>query len=772
MNKSKLTYSFCINKVDKTTTIDTLLNITKRKEHVIYRSSSTQDNINISYVTSKDTNSKENLAIRDRSYALTENKIPYQFEYQEKTGTQFYITAEQFLLTDIFVPETATQPSIPLFYKHKLINYNYLLTDYTNLSLIAYEFVDKNFSKINNNEYYLDQNTGDLYNNIKNYYDSILGEYDITYIKYTVKNTVTSETNVYCELINNQRVYILATWNDIDEYSSLKMYGATYDGIVYRGKTYFIEEVTGTNYFRITLATNQLYAYQETSSSKIYLLKPDVINTDLPWYIRINNGKFLANIRNNSNGDSASFKYYIAEYNNQNFYPYPPYKHHINKECIWLNKNIIKSQIENIYQDDSTFFIDILVYDYEENLKYALTNDSSKIGTYCLDTILYTDDIKSIDCLNGIIELNIDILDTDIIKINCYTEETNFEYTGLDFNPLSNADILKYRTIFYTIPETTGVTSFDKSVHYLLVNEDGLITYSSQADDGLPIHNSTTRLLLEDFDTNGNPKHDLYYDNPSTASGLFYRYGGDYESFIDQFNFIDKYSVESQITYEKLATWSGLIGDNELIANFEDNPHILILGEVAVGPSINSELLSNYDVRMRGGGIKDDLESAAIDLQKEVAFYWDKNSSIPYPSACTLMIEYPRYLLEENGGEWTHDEIKQVIEKHMMFGNYPVARQYGNLDPVVTNINTNYTTNSADITWPKYEASSYNLYYWKIKENQINSITGIEESIAINNTITMSGLNTNTDYLFYIESVDSENTIYKGPIYKFNIKES
>ena len=118
------------------------------------------------------------------------------------------------------------------------------------------EFADYDLTSISLDEYSLDTATGKLYNNIENSYSDSDQSFNVTFVKYTVKETSgsTQTTSVYHELISNEAVYQQASFDDIDEF-----------GYILSGrKKYIIEQLPGLSYYLVTLPTSALYSYKET----------------------------------------------------------------------------------------------------------------------------------------------------------------------------------------------------------------------------------------------------------------------------------------------------------------------------------------------------------------------------------------------------------------------------------------------------------------------------------------------------------------------------
>jgi hypothetical protein len=754
--------SFTVENVPFTEDLDVSLCIKKRKERLIYKTLSSKDNINISYVLSNTTTPQNNLAISDRSTYLVQNRIPSTIGYTTFTGSTFVIAVDKFLITDQFTTETPTQPSVPLFYSHTLRYFNSDLSDFSSRSLLSLEFSDYLFSKRVVTEYVTDLTTGKVYNNLENTYDISTTDFDVTYVKYTVRVTDTSTTpatitvNVYHELLDNNPIYLEADFEDLDEWGSL----------LSGHKVFLVETLPGGEYFTITLPSVDNYAYKEVPTSRIKALPPHAIDIYSPWYVNVTNGSFITNLQNGMDSWSI-YKYYIGEFTSQLYDPYPPYKRYLEQRAVWLNENLVKVPSTNIENDSTiSLFIDVLVKDEEGTLRYAYTNNPSKIDTVYSSSLDWTDGILSVDGLNGFIEVSDSLADTDKIYVTYYSTEEVYELSQVDFNPISNTQILGERVVVYVVPEGVTTGELDQTLYYIVVNEEGKVTYSSQAEEGSLLLGSTHRLLNEDFNSDGTPKHTIYYDVDSTLSGLHAVYSGEFTQFLNDFSFVDKYTVESILTPAYMTVTSGILTSGLMLQNIEQNPKFLLLADIVTGEAASPELATTIDVRVRGGGIKEESEDLALLQQPELLWNWDFNGRMPYPGAGSFYVEVPKEILTDYDGDFTLDQVRAIAGKHMQCGGYPVVRTYGVVEPVLTS----GVVGSGLVTcyWPSYgNEVTYDINY-SVQQytgfTQYNSDPMIDNPIG--NSKTMSGLATSTNYYVYVNA-NKNSYAYASPTYRF-----
>lgn len=747
MTLSILAHQLTVNSVPVTVDIPARINIKKRREQVIYRTLSNRDNINIAYLIGQQVTPNNSLVISDRSTSLVQNRILNTQTPTIVTAGSITLNVDKFLITDVFTEDTPTQLSVPLFFVHTLSNFNNSLNDFTHRTLLSIEFADYSLKPIQYSEYVLDTTTGKIYNNIENTYNDNTGDFDITFVKYTVKiqNGSSQTVEVYHELVSNESVYQQADFDDVDLYGNIKA------GL----KKYLIEQL-GDQQFLVTLPDVDTYAYKETPSSRLRILPPAATDIYTPWNVRITNGQFITSLQKTANS-FVNHKYQIAEFNAQAFFPFPPYKIQLEQRATWISNNLIHLPKNIASNTGLGLFVDITIRDRKRALKYVYSDDPNKIGTIFQGSIRYTNGILSIDQPGGFIELVDKVRDDDIITATYYTEENEYEFTPVDFNPTNNVDILNQRVVVYVNPETFQTGNLDRSLYYLLVNTLGEITFSSQvAENAGALDPATEKLFSEDFYADGTPRHTFYYDQESTASGLDVRASGINLGYVDEFSFIDKYTVES-VLLTSTVTPSGTA-----LENFVENPRFLVLGDIYVGESQSLSDLTIVDVREQGGGIKDEYRAEALQEQAEVAWYWDFNSRRPIPAMTAFMIEIPQTILTDHGGVFTRDQVMDIVQRHMDAGGYPVIKTYG-IDPVVTDLAV--ASGLFTIGWPSYGSSTtYNVYYSKsIDDNFIvaNSNPIVDNSSG--NEFTVSGLIGSTKYYVKVGAFDSDGDESFGP---------
>ena len=631
--------------------IDCSLNITKRREQVFYGSSLSTDTVGIAFTSSDPLTSDNNISIIDRSTSLTGNRVQ-EIDYTVIDGFDaFNIATDLFVVTDIFVTEDNTITPEPLFYQHTIsLEYlprtdsdSYDFSLQAGYRLINAEILDSFFQSIRLTEKYLDSSTGILYSNLQTEFNSTV-DYTIYYVKYTFTNG--TEVKTLIELLDNKPIYRLATYEDLD--GLLQIIG---DG----RKVYLLEDEG--EYFHVTLPSAGSYAFKPLSKARIKILSPPSSTSEDSWFVRISNGKFFQNI------NGSLYKYYIAEFLTQSFTPVAPIKNVQSEDSTILSKKLIKLDRENIYQDvDFELYVDIQISKSDGTGVAAFTTNPGIVGDIADNGIAFKQwslvnrtGIRSIDASIGIVDIEgLELKSSWIVTSDYSFEETNYEFTLFDLNPISNSEALTHKLVLFIDPES-GTTK-DSTLYYLKVDNSGKVTESNWAE----------------FDNDT----ELYSD----ATPLYYESYPDYLTPTSHHNFVDEFSVE--------ASTPNLI-------NF------LILGDLSAAEAQHVNELTKIDTRVRGGGIvasglQDYLNS---DATAETQWFWDVGywDGIPYPGNASYLVEVPVDILDGiDQGIFTQAQVRDIVSRHTAAGVYPVIKAYGvenqitNITPVLSGLILNW----------------------------------------------------------------------------------
>jgi hypothetical protein len=675
------------------TKIDVLLSIQKRKEFADYKAQASLKDVLLDYIESEPLSVGKNLSIVDHSATLVSNRLIDTSKYEVlEDGASLTVDTDRIAITDLFTIATATQSAAPLFFRHSIPTIHYDPTSghkIISLKILNSSLIEQSISNL-----LFDTETGYLYNNLESFYNEQDGTFETYYIQYSVKESVSS-VKTYLRLLDNELIYRIATLDDISPTGTLLQDGR---------KVYLSEELSGGT-FLITLPTSQRYAFRRLKNSRIAILAPAVTDIDLPWYLRVSDGKFFTTL------DSVAYKYHIAEIYTQQFVPYLPYRLARNVNGIILNQNILKLAHETIYENSvEALGLDILLYDENDSLKYALSTNESQYGLQAgLDAngVVISFDvlskgssrgIRSVDHRNGFADIQgLNLLDYTSASCVFYYECADLEINSVNINPIQNKEILDKHVILFLIPSLL-TEERDKSIYLFIVNEDGLVLDSDW--DVWAILNAAGDFLFL-----GTPPSWFVTAHPSATCS----------------NFTEIYSVMG-------------------------NGNYLILGEVFIKHSQSIQDLVLMDIRQQGGGISSD--SPLVD-SVEYPNCWDVGcfDGKPYPGPGNYLVELPSSVLEGATGKFKAPEIRNIVAKHTALGIYPIIRTYG-IDPRITSILPG--DQSLIISWTHHAPDVYyNIYISRSKDGpfSVANINPIQEGT---NLFTIETLTNDTTYFLYV----------------------
>ena len=616
---------------------DVFLNVVKRVEEVVYRSSVNSNSVNVSFVRNEELNSTDNLSIVDRSGSLQANRV-FDADFTVITDTDFFsIDTDNFIVTDIFVEASETILETPLFYKHILSTDNVSRVDVdngdytldTNIKLISLEILDQSLNILRISDKSIDYDRGILYSNLLSEFKDI-NDYTVYYVRYTINDNNIIRT--FVDLLDNEPVYKEAEFSDL----TLSL------TIIDDGRKVFLLEETEDG-FDITLPTESTYAYQVLSTSKIQILPPVSQTVDDPWFVKVSNGTFFTNIF------GSLYKYHVAEFSSQTFNPEPPIKYVSTEESTILSSNLIKLDQQNIETDeDLSLFISILINKANGDGAAALTTNPDLVDTIANNGTTWKQwdiadkiGIRSIDRSAGILDIEgVNLKSTWIVESTYYFKEKNYEFTSFNFNPITTQDAINHRISLFIDPDTI-LTNKTKTLYYLKIDQAGKVVESDWS-----LFSNTDQVYTVD-------SLPLYYD----AYPSFLPAGENHHVFIDEFS--------TEVT----PVTSGI-----------NTTEFLVLGDISVFNAQDISEVSLIDTRQRGGGITTSGYETVLGLQPEAQWYTDRGywDGVPYPGNASYLAEIPVDILDGTpSGIFTQSHIRDIVERHTVAGVYPLIRAYG-----------------------------------------------------------------------------------------------
>lgn len=692
------------------------------------------DAVKLAYVGSNELNVTNNLYINDKSDELWGNaKTKDIIEFISETNP-IDVKTQNFLVTQIYT-ESGLEKN-PLFFKY------IFQENASQINRNSIKIFDKDFIEIPENKYkieYLYNYNDDgvpesepsryvIYNDLENKYNKETGEIEVYFIQYTLSDTNTNVTI----LLDNEPAYLESTLDDIWPLTGqLKPWRTVYtleDGLSVR------------------MSKNIPTYVRYIETKRIKLDYPTNLTNIDSWQPKIINGKFT------SAYDNYSLIYEIKEFSDQSFNPIEPYKLSSRVLCKKISKNLIKFPNEQIKSGAVYSYIDIIISDQDGIEKYAITNNPEKEG---LDYVnfdterIYIDGTPlrwdtslflSIDKYNGIVHVDVDLLDTDLIYSNYTYLESSYVIKNLNLNPVFDNDAEKEIKVIYLIPSNCptnpSVSSQVKSINYLKVNRSGKIIATSQ--DGIGGNTKLNKeIKLTDTEgtslngilgmyyswtasTTSTKLQEIYYNNKIYVNSTINFPKTGWIKFIDNSTAsvdgsgitryakytkkTDTYLLLSNQELEVPDNSSGILIDSgatiELVNFIEERStnsnrvslyelnhrpstsvipvhysRYFILGEISINAPHKPSDSILYDIRVNGGGIKEDKYLEAKYKNERATWVNDKNkyNGQIYPGNAVIIVKLPESIKEQ----FSEDQIQDIIEENIPFGVMPVIEYYG-----------------------------------------------------------------------------------------------
>ena len=105
------------------------------------------------------------------------------------------------------------------------------------------------------------------------------------------------------------------------------------------------------------------------------------------------------------------------------------------------------------------------------------------------------------------------------------------------------------------------------------------------------------------------------------------------------------------------------------------HPEVILLGIIQVRENTDIESVVVMDARRPGGGLKEHISQESIE--KRVGYtsaFWDIGAfdGMAYYRNGVNIIRIPSYVLKDEGGYFSEDDIHKIVEKYIAYGNYPI----------------------------------------------------------------------------------------------------
>lgn len=718
MSIGSVSFNYTLNNFEVKKTFDTRINVKTELEYLRFGTKYTSEGLGLAYVSSPALNTEKNILLIDNSNTISSN-AKESIEENKYLTDDFETNYAGFYVSDVI--QMIDGVETPFYYWHDMTD----VLSFNNL-----EILDSNRNPVDPKLWVYFDETSKLgyqrrgvYSNLVCSIDSFKNSYEVFYIRYKDLTT-----NLVVEKLLDSKVYY--------EQASFLSERTKREYIITQLENQYTINIVfdSFNYSPTPSSSSQRFWLKRKSLSKIALKKPGNVSTSERWNLKVTPGDFYHN----------GHKYWVPEYYLQMFSPAFPYRLVKENKAIIVNKRLIYLEnhpIANLKIDG--YFIYIILKEANGTVKRCFTNDPNadtyitKQG-FVTDIFYEKDVIESISDNSGFILLNQDIPSGQEVFITCRYIERYYSYDHLSVNPSINPEVLGKKLIFYILPNAG-----ERSVHHLAVDKNGIIVDSSESpkfitfegistdgslnslsDIELPALDYFTGYELEilsgpnsGFKTrvtgyNGETKTITFSNSPTTplTEKVSYRVVKKYEPYNS--------GSDSYIG------WKGTAMQN---AYFE-------IGEVYVIQTLSTSDISLLDTRVLGGGISEKNIQSALKLQNESSWYWDLGNwdGTAYPGMGAIIVNLPRYILKELGGEFEREQVEEIVKRHAASGSYIIIKYY---DESTEIIDIEPGNKQAKIRWGLVNANQYNVYIGSSPDNLslYSTEPGTRTSIIINN---------------------------------------
>ena len=669
--KNEITLELVMNGQRLTQELDVVSFVKKPIENFVYKQSTAENRVALTYFESKKMFSDRNIFINNKSIFLKENRI----NAISKENKFFTIVGKSLNAPykDIYITDEKTidknNKEVPLFYIHEISGKNLSLKIETNMNTFeekAYEI--KEFA---------------IYHNFENFFDEKSGEYLIYFVEY-----LDNEGNYKREILQSNNVVRQLTWEDVDLNTGLIKEGV---------KGYQITE----NVAEYTYDFNQDLTYywfpKETNS--INLRKPKGREVEDNWFVEVSSGEFKTIF------DNRLLKYKVNEYDNQYFRPTKPYSYKSYYTLDYVSEKILSSDTRSvIYSFEKEMDVEIFVYDESNNLIRCLTTKQYNEDKRFLDTDLFweTNIINSVDRIKGFIELNEKFSPRYLYKANFFYEEKKYSFNSINLNPGINKDLRDYFYSIYLIP---NLSYYEKSLHFLKIDREGTIIDCSQGNGLKQERANFPALSLRDEDGLINPntiigkKYSFFKEN----YGLNYSNTNNY-LILGEVGFIENNDPETALKFSVSKKGNCLKKEKRKEVyrkNYKLLQSIYGYGSEGYKYTIDKSSLLEVPISLMenyGGSFSEDEIVNTIDRIM--------------PAACKSIIKWihPKSKVEATNetASQINLEMKENInpdEKYLIYKKQYIANEYLLIATLDSNVKTYVDT----------DVESGEIYYYKVR---------------------------------------------------------
>lgn len=523
--------------------------------------------VQISYIESETINPKDNIKIQESYWKLKENN-PNFLEEKERQIKNYIFNSEYKNVLISHVSYLNKQGiKEPLYFKHS-----------TEVSE-GFIYSIKNGIKSDIGTGFLLKNKY-LYNNYENSFNEETGDYEIFFVSGVDENG--KKVN---ELLNNKKAINKLEWENISlETGEVIKPGYTVEqkGNIFEYQVFIDEKECENEEWSLSI--------KPVEENIIKLLKPKELDTKSAWNIQVTNGRVF-----------SRQKYFLPEYENQNYDPVFGVLRRIKEPCKMVSKTILKAQEKGLLLNEKLgCHIQLFGYDIEGNLKEACTTEKDLIGKEYKDEVFWKEGISSWSKKESFIETNYSLNPYFNYYVSYYFETNNYYFGEINFNPIQNNRIIENNYLFYVKPGNNK-----KSLEFLELDFEGRIKETSQEELKL--------IVNEGY-------------NENTIIGM------------NIIEFREKFVV-----------------------GFENNYEYLELGIVSLKEDFYLDKIEILDSRSSEECVDLELAYRQWKVCQSKYGYGKKGQTVQKNNL--IYLEIPTKMLSSNGGEYTEEEIERIVKR-------------------------------------------------------------------------------------------------------------
>lgn len=479
LEKSPIRFAFDITETTERNQFDMRVRVSNPYYYIRFREQPPKDVVGLAFAALPDLSSRENVAILPIDWYPAANR-PGIYAEEIYDVASFYTDLGKFRITEMFKKDPSGVDT-PLYYQHDIP----ITTDLYVQTGSDVVVLDKNFEPVDTDSYliWMGPETVTVFHNYRASFDPVSGDYEAYYVSYPLWDSVAQNQREYVVLLKPRPRFRKAidddyNWSEeegLDLPIDIPLYTVQEeDGRFLVTVTYDIVDESPMN--DIYGSALLVYAYKPSSLNEIGPLFPASLYQEDPWFPILTNGVFY------SNGS----KFFIAEYSQQTFIPYEPYKRKILEEAVILENKLLMTQHGDLKVDPTDgYHIDIAILDENENPKWAISTDPDKdyyVDSFGNATNIPYDHagITSYNAVDGLIQIGYTLLaPSDIVEISYYYIEYDFEYNQVNLNPTYDSDIVGRTVVLFLQPYNEGEAVPEQTVFHLILDEENNIVDSN-----------------------------------------------------------------------------------------------------------------------------------------------------------------------------------------------------------------------------------------------------------------------------------------------------